>query len=87
MMIKIAAESTKDITDRSWKYWHWYAEVLSQMKSLPQPPHFSKLVPSTFFGLWAQKITDRKEIAETEAYFEAEDQSYCKNGIKIWKSQ
>ncbi|GFV36022.1 mariner Mos1 transposase [Trichonephila clavipes] len=57
---------------------------------LPHPPYTPNLAPSDFFlfsdlkkMLAGQKFrTDEEVIAETEAYFEAKDKSYYKNGIE-----
>ncbi|GFU63963.1 mariner Mos1 transposase [Trichonephila clavipes] len=56
----------------------------------PHPPYSPDLAPSDFFlfsdlkrMLSGQKFrADEEVIAETEAYFEAKDKSYYKNGIE-----
>lgn len=57
---------------------------------LPHPPYSPDLAPSDYFlfadlkrMLAGKKFkTDKEVIAETEAYFEAKDKSYYKNGIE-----
>ncbi|VVC40054.1 Hypothetical protein CINCED_3A010488 [Cinara cedri] len=57
---------------------------------LPHPPYSPDLAPSDFFlfsdlkrTLTGKKFSTNEEvIAETEAYFEAKDKSYYKNGIE-----
>lgn len=57
---------------------------------LPHPPYSPDLAPSDFFlfadlkrMLAGKKFkTDEEVIAVTEAYFEAKDKSYYKNGIE-----
>ncbi|KAF7281308.1 hypothetical protein GWI33_004888 [Rhynchophorus ferrugineus] len=57
---------------------------------LPHPPFSSDLPPSDYFlfpefkrMLAGKKFSSNEEvIADTEAYFEAKDKSYYKNGIE-----
>ncbi|GFU02016.1 putative DD34D transposase [Nephila pilipes] len=57
---------------------------------LPPPPYSPDLAPSDYFlfsdlkrMLAGKKFSSNEEvIAETEAYFEAKDKSYYKNGIE-----
>ncbi|GFT35474.1 putative DD34D transposase [Trichonephila clavipes] len=59
-------------------------------KLLLHPPYTPDLAPSDFFLFSDLKRmlsglkfrTNEKVIAETEAYFEAKDKSYYKNGIE-----
>ena len=62
---------------------------------LPHPPYSSDLAPSNYFLFsdlkrmlaWKKFSSDEEAIAETEAFFEAEDKYYYKNDIEKLKDR